>query len=86
MKKMNLQLGGIEQMLSREQMKQIVGGGYVPQIEGISCTLTIKDPEGSYNISGECSSDDMAICFENAKSQASSLAYSTGYEVGFRCV
>jgi len=43
MKKLNLKLGGIKEMLSREQMKKVVGGdGYGYGGGGPSCTSTCQ--------------------------------------------
>jgi hypothetical protein len=58
MKKLNLKLGGIKEMLSREQMKKVVGGdGYGYNNTGsstITCTAIVYSGGSSYSSTGAC--------------------------------
>jgi natural product precursor len=43
MKKLNLQLGSIKEMLTKEQMKKVAGGGYDCDGSGVACSPTTED-------------------------------------------
>jgi hypothetical protein len=60
MKKLNLKMQGIGEMLSKEQMKNVVGGYGCPNTLGQACTAYYQ-PWGG-NVSGICSNSPSGPC------------------------
>ena len=56
-KKLNLKLGGIKEMLTREQMKKVVGGYVGDGGSGKSCNIRCTDTGSSSSINS-CSAAD----------------------------
>jgi hypothetical protein len=80
MKKLNLKMGGIKEMLSKEQMKSVVGG-YGYGYGGDFCTFRMTDPQG--HVTGTINS----VWMSNGSSGANSycVSYISNAPQGTRC-
>lgn len=79
MKTTKMSFKGIDDVLSRDEMKKIMAGS------GVNCRFTVHDPQGSFQISGSCGSSSVSACLGYAGQTSSQLAISSGYRVDYTC-
>ena len=59
MKKLNLKMKGIGEILSKEQMKNVVGGDYGGRCRVGSCTIAVP---GNSSAAGVCQTNSLDKC------------------------